>query len=331
MGETGSDRELLHLELLAGPDLPDFIAKCRQADQNAPAADKTLLFIDKGAKLVRPVAPTGTLTAATPVMRVAGEADAVYVQVVKGTLETKPFAELSGFSKTTEAYAGNKYLYAAVKEGVPDIPATQFAAVPDNTYTQRKIFIAGSEKIWVANPRVTSNKNGICKLEAGTHYWDAFPLKVGANDLPEANHLQVLEYASGNAYNPGVHSQANANGNTSAGDGPKYRGRGLIQLTWKKNYKKYGGYIGKDLENDPWLIARDMSYAIDSSCWFWRRNSGISQLYQAKGDINVLIDNRRDDLTLVTKAVNGGDNGLSGRKSLYEKIKQELGLELGVA
>jgi predicted chitinase len=147
----------------------------------------------------------------------------------------------------------------------------------------------------------------------------------------ESAHFDTtLEYVSGNGYNPGVHSQAVAMENTQVGDGPKYRGRGIIQLSWKKNYRVYGEYIGQNIVNNPWLIANDMYYAIDAAGWFWRYNGGIRVLFNANGDINILIAHDRDNVTRVTKAVNGGSNGLAERKELYERIKREWNLEPGV-
>jgi predicted chitinase len=141
----------------------------------------------------------------------------------------------------------------------------------------------------------------------------------------------TLEYADGSGYEPGVHREARTRGNTVAGDGPKYRGKGIIQLTWKNTYRDYGNYVGKDFVTNPWLIAGDMYNAIDSACWFWRNKGAVNRLFNANGDINILIDNDRDNVTRVTLAVNGGDNALADRKRLYERIKQEWSLEPGVS
>ncbi|WP_128124758.1 hypothetical protein [Chryseobacterium carnipullorum] len=53
----------------------------------------------------------------------------------------------------------------------------------------------------------------------------------------------TLEYSSGKKYNPGNHSDAKAMEHTVEGDGPRYKGRGIIQLTWRKTQKKYFSYV----------------------------------------------------------------------------------------
>src|SRR3546814_10384258 len=70
----------------------------------------------------------------------------------------------------------------------------------------------------------------------------------------------------GSAYNGRVDL-----GNTQPGDGPRFKGRGLIQLTGRINYRDYGRACGKDFENrtDPRLVATDPNLAVDVAGWFW--------------------------------------------------------------
>lgn len=146
--------------------------------------------------------------------------------------------------------------------------------------------------------------------------------------LHESAHLDTtIEFGTGHNYDPGQHKDAIKNGNTVIGDGPKYKGRGLIQLTWKKNYQHFSEYSGVDCVNNSDLIASVMSNAIKASCWFWRNNGGVHKKYNAKGDINILIDNEKNNVELVTLAVNGGQNGLLERKIYFDLIKKEWGLE----
>ncbi|WP_392561014.1 glycoside hydrolase family 19 protein [Orbus sturtevantii] len=142
-----------------------------------------------------------------------------------------------------------------------------------------------------------------------------------------ANFESTLEFASGRGYDPGRHKNAIKHGNTEIGDGPKYRGRGLIQLTWKNNYKDYSLFKNIDFVSNPDLISQNMEYAIDVSCWFWRCHGGLYKKYNAKGDINILIDNEKNNVKLVTLAVNGGENGLQHRMNLFNAIKREWELK----
>jgi len=128
-----------------------------------------------------------------------------------------------------------------------------------------------------------------------------------AQIIHESAHFDTtLEYGSGHNYEPGVHRDALKNGNTHYGDGKKYRGRGLLQLTWKNNYKAYGYYKGVDFVKYPEKIGNTMEYAIDVSCWFWRHKGAVYKKYNAKGDINILIDHDKKNVKLITLAVNGG-------------------------
>ena len=99
-------------------------------------------------------------------------------------------------------------------------------------------------------------------------------------------------------------------GNTEKGDGERFKGRGLIQLTGRANYKKYGESIGQDLTVDGnWTtVATDPMLAVDAAGWFWETTG-----------LNALADS--DDLNKITKRVNGGYNGLADRKAYLKRAK----------
>jgi putative chitinase len=117
--------------------------------------------------------------------------------------------------------------------------------------------------------------------------------------------LYTEELASGQAYEARTDL-----GNTQAGDGPKFKGRGLIQLTGRANYVAYGASIGQDLTIDGnWSsIATDPTRAVDVACWFWTKHK-----------LNALADN--DDLQTSTRRVNGGLNGLQDRQDHLDRAK----------
>ena len=99
-------------------------------------------------------------------------------------------------------------------------------------------------------------------------------------------------------------------GNDQPGDGKRFKGRGLIQLTGRSNYRDYGRVCGRDFEHrdDPELVATDPALAVDVAGWFWSRRN-----------LNELAD--RDDLREITRRINGGFNGLEHRSALLTRAK----------
>ncbi|MGY2171875.1 glycoside hydrolase family 19 protein [Pseudomonas gingeri] len=92
-------------------------------------------------------------------------------------------------------------------------------------------------------------------------------------------------------------------GNTQPGDGPKYRGRGLIQVTGRANYAACGEALGLDLINKPELLEQP-GPACMSAAWFW-----------ASRGLNTLAD--AGQFTKITGKINGGQNGAEDRQALY--------------
>jgi putative chitinase len=96
-------------------------------------------------------------------------------------------------------------------------------------------------------------------------------------------------------------------GNTEDGDGAKFIGRGLIQLTGKDNYKAFGEAIGEDLVSNPQLV-EEPRYAALSAGWFWNKRG-----------LNALADIM--DITTLTVRINGGKIGIDDR---IAKINKDL-------
>lgn len=103
-------------------------------------------------------------------------------------------------------------------------------------------------------------------------------------------------------------------GNTpeADGDGQKYRGRGLIQITGKFNYNACSEALFGDgrLLNTPELLEHPV-YASMSAAWYWQIHG-----------LNGLAD--REDFLQITKKINGGSNGLADRQALYERALKVL-------
>ncbi|MCJ7957294.1 MAG: glycoside hydrolase family 19 protein [Pseudomonas sp.] len=99
-------------------------------------------------------------------------------------------------------------------------------------------------------------------------------------------------------------------GNTVKGDGSKYRGRGLIQITGRANYGACGEALGLDLINNPELLELPQHAAM-SAAWFW----------STKG-LNTLAD--KGEFTKITRRINGGLTGQADRQALYDKALKVL-------
>ncbi|EQB06137.1 glycoside hydrolase family 19 protein [Sphingobium baderi] len=96
-------------------------------------------------------------------------------------------------------------------------------------------------------------------------------------------------------------------GNIIAGDGKRYKGRGPLQITGRANYQRFGRLIGIDIEESP-VLAANPSIGLHLALEYWRDRK-----------LNALAD--RDDVVAVTKAVNGGANGLSDRMAQLARAK----------
>ncbi|MBN1209209.1 MAG: peptidoglycan-binding protein [Myxococcaceae bacterium] len=99
-------------------------------------------------------------------------------------------------------------------------------------------------------------------------------------------------------------------GNTQPGDGPRYKGRGPIQLTGRANYRAAGQALGIDLEKSP-ERARDPDVGFRVAAWYW----------QSRG-LNALAD--AGDFREITRRINGGYNGLPQREEYYARALRIL-------
>lgn len=96
------------------------------------------------------------------------------------------------------------------------------------------------------------------------------------------------------------------------GDGIRYKGRGLIQVTGKANYAACSVALRLPLIEQPELLAKT-PHCVDSAFWFWQ-----------KSNLNVLADS--DDLLAITKIINGGTNGLVQRGIYLNRAKATFGI-----
>lgn len=105
-----------------------------------------------------------------------------------------------------------------------------------------------------------------------------------------------------------VYANRMGNGNEVSGEGWKYRGKGFIQITGKDNYSKLSLATGVDYINNPEKLLTEADSMI-SALWYWNTISA-----------NQYAD--RDDITTITKRINGGLNGIEHRKQLLKEFKE---------
>lgn len=108
-----------------------------------------------------------------------------------------------------------------------------------------------------------------------------------------------------------VYANRMGNGPESSGDGWRYCGRGLIQLTGKNNYQAFADSIDTPLEEITEFLGT-FEGCVQSACWFWEANN-----------LNGLADNR--DIITMSRRINGGDIGLDDRIAKYNNAIRVLG------
>jgi putative chitinase len=112
-------------------------------------------------------------------------------------------------------------------------------------------------------------------------------------------------------YQDEFRSKRSALGNTTDGDGWRFRGRGIKQLTGRNNYTAFAKSVGMSAEDSAEYVATPKG-AMESACWFWKTNR-----------LERFAD--KDDNLGLTKAINGGTIGLEDRDRRYKEAKAILG------
>ncbi|MDU4288349.1 glycoside hydrolase family 19 protein [Mixta calida] len=153
--------------------------------------------------------------------------------------------------------------------------------------------------------------SGFRKVEEGLNYSESALLsmfskritpaqakKYGRNELHAADQKMIASI---------IYANRNGNGDIESGDGYRYRGRGLIQITGKANYAALVEQLGADVVGNPDLLT-GYKLAAESAAAWWK-NHGLNELADS------------DDVTRITRIINGGTNGLDDRKSRLTKAK----------
>jgi putative chitinase len=133
----------------------------------------------------------------------------------------------------------------------------------------------------------------------------------GPDKRNAAEYARQPEKIANYVYQDEFRSAKGAMGNTKPGDGWRFRGRGIKQLTGRNNYTAFGKSVGMTAEEAAEYVATPKG-ALESACWFWATNN-IDRFADA------------DDIVGMTKKINGGTIGLDDRKMRYDRAKNILG------
>ena len=138
-----------------------------------------------------------------------------------------------------------------------------------------------------------------------------FPRYFGAGKRNAGEYAKNPEKIANYVYMDEFRSKQGAMGNTQAGDGWRFRGRGVKQLTGRNNYTAFAKTVNMTAEQASAYLDTKKG-ALESACWFWKTNN-IAKFADA------------DDIVGMTKKINGGTIGLEDRTTRYTKAKALLG------
>lgn len=155
---------------------------------------------------------------------------------------------------------------------------------------------------------------GFTRLVENLNYRPATLMRVWPKRFPNIEAARKYAHAPEKLANYVYANRADlGNGDEASGDGWRFRGRGLIQITGRSNYEACGLALGVDLLTSPDILATDR-YAALSAGWFWHRRG-----------LNYLAD--AGEFETVTRRINGGTTGLADRRLRWERARDALGVQ----
>ncbi len=187
---------------------------------------------------------------------------------------------------------------------VPNAQTDLFVEPLNNCLKEFKIDTPKRVSAFIA--QCAHESQGFTRLEENLNYSEegllkTFPKRISKEHakLLERNPIAIANYIYANRY---------GNGDFQSGDGWRYRGRGLIMLTFKNNYKACGVSLGLTLVETPDIVAQP-KIACEVAGWYWRTHN-----------CNALAD--KEDFGKITQIINGGNTGLSDRLRYWERAKE---------
>jgi len=164
--------------------------------------------------------------------------------------------------------------------------------------------------------QVAHESGQLTRLSENLNYTAKRLTQVWPNRFPTQEKAQQYERNPEKLGNY-IYAKRLGNGDSASGDGWRYRGRGLIQLTGRGNYRAAAQGTGLALEEQPDMLLQPGPAAL-SSAWFWKSH-GLNELADDNND-----DNDTQDFKTITQRINGGTVGLSERLAFWQEAKTVL-------
>lgn len=164
--------------------------------------------------------------------------------------------------------------------------------------------------------QVAHESNDCRRLDENLHYSAARLVAVWPKRFPT---IEIARAYEGKPERLADYVYANrlGNGSVESGDGWRYRGRGLLQITGRENYRLTGAALGIDLDAHPEMLAQPF-VAAQAAAQFWS-SRGLNALAD-----NIAGDDADADFVRITVAINGGRNGLNDRRIRWQRTRAAL-------
>lgn len=152
--------------------------------------------------------------------------------------------------------------------------------------------------------------NGFTAIKENLNYRPESLMKLFHKYFPTMDSAQAYAHQQEKIANK-IYANRMGNSDEASGDGYKFCGRGLIQITGRDNYQSFADSLQMNIDDVPDYLAT-FEGAAQSACWFWENNN-----------LNKWAD--QGDILTLTKKINGGTIGLEDRKAHYDHALQVMG------
>jgi putative chitinase len=201
----------------------------------------------------------------------------------------------------------------------PDVWVSAFQGARPRSGPLERFGITTADRLAAFLAQVAHESAGFTRLEENLNYSAKRLTAVWPRRFPTLESAHPYEHQPERLANL-VYARRLGNGDADSGDGWRYRGRGLIQLTGRGNYRLCGQALALPLEAEPDQLLQPQIAAL-AAAQFWH-SRGLNELADDRSG-----DDDDEDFTRISILINGGREGLESRRSYWAKAKSALSQE----